>query len=371
MGLTLKSTSPSEQFSLGESGTQLLQAGLGLLLATIFLVALKLLSELRRRIITTSLIETICLSASALTLVYAILEGGLFLSTDVFDSELFGFILLICSSTIMVVLLVLQGPIVLTTLETFLKRLSSIGNVVNLLLKPLLVGTLILIVLANLPLGFSDATSWLDEDILGILLTIVLLFIVVRISDWAGNRDLTCDENISKVSEERNLIHENKIWHLHLGVFAGLIGIFAGGLVIRTIALSLQNVYTPAFILCGALGGLGFGLLTSGNNKLRGIFGCVFGFIAILFGLVMTYGAPIVVGYMSTYSSGVTMPIYKWHEFSFGYFMVMQLGNMHGLFFTFFGLLTAYLGGSKLSLRRTGKKLSLKSHEQNKASKPT
>jgi hypothetical protein len=85
----------------------------------------------------------------------------------------------------------------------------------------------------------------------------------------------------------------------------------------------------------------------------------------------MTYGAPIVVGYMSTYSSGVTMPIYKWHEFSFGYFMVMQLGNMHGLFFTFFGLLTAYLGGSKLSLRRTGKKLSLKSHEQNKASKPT
>jgi hypothetical protein len=82
------------------------------------------------------------------------------------------------------------------------------------------------------------------------------------------------------------------IGHLHLGVFGGLVGVVVGGLLMRVITSHTEAVCFPALLLCRVIGGLGFGVLTNGNARLRGAVGCVFGLAAIMFGLMMTYTIP-------------------------------------------------------------------------------
>jgi hypothetical protein len=104
-----------------------------------------------------------------------------------------------------------------------------------------------------------------------------------------------------KVAGGMGLPKETGIGKLYLGIFGGFVGIVIAGLIMEIMTSSLQNIWFPGIILCGALGGLGFGALTSGDKRLRGVLGCVFGVIAVLFGLLTTYSNPIVVGHMQPY----------------------------------------------------------------------
>lgn len=155
----------------------------------------------------------------------------------------------------------------------------------------------------------------------------------------------------SECSKSVTAKQDSHIGHLHLGVCGGLVGVFVSGLLMHVLSSYSQGVCFSGFVLCGVLCGLGFGALTTGNTRLRGAFGCVFGFIGIFFGLIMTYATLIIVGYMSSLSSSVLTPIYLWHEYTVAQFVVMQLLSLNGLFYTFFGLLAAYVVASRLTLK--------------------
>jgi peptidoglycan/LPS O-acetylase OafA/YrhL len=144
----------------------------------------------------------------------------------------------------------------------------------------------------------------------------------------------------------------NPIGHLYFGLFGGVAGVIAAGVLMRVLALSLQDIWVPALVACGVLGGLGFGLLTNGNQRLRATIGCFFGLIAIIFGLIMTYSAPIVVSYKSTLTSAVSVPIYKWQQYTFIQFAGHELGTLHAPFIVFFGLLSAaFFGGLRFPVK--------------------
>jgi len=244
-------------------------------------------------------------------------------------------------------------------------KFRPLGKLIENLVRILLIALLFFIVLANIPSLFPDGASWVDDSVLGILLFAVLLY-VARVSLLKSkNGDSPIGPLATAPSNDTASKQGKGIGHLQLGVLGGLVGISLAGLLMRTLALISQDVYISVFILCGALGGLGFGALTNGNNKLRGIIGCAFGLIAILFGLIMTYSAPLVVGYMSISLSNNSVdaltPIYKWHEYTFVQFLGIQLMSLHGFFYTFFGLLAAYLGGSRPSLKTKPETLAQKS----------
>jgi hypothetical protein len=159
----------------------------------------------------------------------------------------------------------------------------------------------------------------------------------------------------------KGIFQGKSIGHLYFGLFGGFVGVVVAGLVMRTITSFLVGVWFPGLILCGALGGLGFGALTTSNRKIRGIIGCAFGVIAILFGLITTYATPVVQGYVQTYSSNVPAPIYEWREISCFQFLGTQLVSINALFFGFFGLFAAYCLGSRLALKN---KLTIKISRQ-------
>ena len=138
----------------------------------------------------------------------------------------------------------------------------------------------------------------------------------------------------------------SSIRHLHLGILGGLAGVCVAGLLMRLLTLYTQDYVSLGLVFCGALGGLGFEALTSGNNRLRGLIGCVFGVIGVIFGLMMTYTTPIIAGYMQILTSNTMIPLYQWHEYSFARFLVMQLLTLDGIFYSLSGLVVAYLGAS-------------------------
>jgi hypothetical protein len=143
---------------------------------------------------------------------------------------------------------------------------------------------------------------------------------------------------------------QKSIRHLHLGVLGGFIGICVAGLLMRILTSYAQDYVSLGLALCGALGALGFGALTSGDNRLRGIIGSVFGLIAVVFGLIMTYTTPIIIGYTNSTSSSILTPLYEWHKYTFVRFLVMQLFTWDGIFFASFGIVAAYLVVSRLTL---------------------
>ncbi len=230
-------------------------------------------------------------------------------------------------------------------------KVMPLDGIIQNLLRTLLVALLLFIFLANIPGLFSDAASWLNDSVLGVIFCAVLLYVTKVFFLENGNGALPTTAPVSERSKGVAIKQDKLIGHLHLGVFGGLVGVCVAGLLMRVLTSYSQAVCFPGFVLCGVLGGLGFGVLTNGNARLRGAVGCVFGFTAIIFGLIMTYTTPIVIGYMRSISTDVLTPIYLWHEHTFAQFVGIQLLSLHGLFYAFFGLLAAYLVASRLTLK--------------------
>lgn len=150
---------------------------------------------------------------------------------------------------------------------------------------------------------------------------------------------------------KKGIFQGKSITHLYFGLFGGFVGVVVAGLVMRTITSFLVGVWFPGLIFCGALGGLGFGALTTGDRKMRGIIGSAFGVTAILFGFIMTYATPVVVGFVQNYSSNLPAPIYEWRAISCFQFLGTQLLSLNVWFFGFFGIFAAYWLGSRLALK--------------------
>jgi hypothetical protein len=228
-------------------------------------------------------------------------------------------------------------------------------------LKVLLAVTVIFLVIANLQFESAVFDNWANISLVGILFTVVILYVVVRLAGRIEKTVTIQDVNCQTVIEEQ--AKPDKLRNLNFGVIGGGLGVFAAGLVMYAVTLYVEDVYTPVLILCGMLGGLGFGLSTSGNSKQRGVIGCIFGVIALLFGLEMAYASPIAVGYKFSLT-GALLPVYKWHEYSFIEFLFNQLGTVEGVFFAICGLFTAYLFVSMVSNKWTAK-LSMIKHRKN------
>jgi hypothetical protein len=244
-----------------------------------------------------------------------------------------------------------RGGLLIASIKT---KLANQEKLVDNLIKLLLISLLVIATCSNIGL-FSDLTDWLNNSVIGVLAIAILLF-VVKVFFIDNNSSLT-QLSANMLPSSGDIKEKHHIKHLHYGIFAGFIGIFAAGLLMRLITSFSHTVYFSAFILCGALGGLGFGALTSGYSKLRGIIGCGFGVAAIIFGLIMTYSTPIIIGYMIPAATPAMTPIYQWHQYTFIQFAAIQLMSAHGLFYMFFGLVAAYVGGSYLSLRTKPKQM--------------
>jgi hypothetical protein len=229
-------------------------------------------------------------------------------------------------------------------------RMSSSGYLIDDLLKFLIVSLLLFMVLVNLPLQQSNTMSWTEPIFIwGALSFTVLLYLVnIRLTAYKKPPLTISAEDAKKSNAEPS--KQNSIRHLHLGVFGGFIGICVAGLLMRILTSYAQDYVSLGLALCGALGALGFEALTSGNNRLRGIIGSVFGLIAVVFGLIMTYTTPITIGYIHSTSTSTLTPLYKWHGYSFIQFLMMQLFTWDGIFFASFGIVAAYLVVSRLTL---------------------
>jgi hypothetical protein len=319
------------QFVLGVSGEILLliassiAAGVGLIAVKRFYV------EIKEGMFTSSLIQLLCICALILVIMFPLFNCGLFSALELIQNQLLWFLALVVCLVTAVSLLILH-PITLMPVSEIRRKLVSAGNVANTILTILLVMTLAFMVLANTVLP-EEGKAWLNDSIVGILLSTVCLAIIA----YVGRKSLLSNNLVCAVKEKG-------ITRLHLGIFGGVIGVFLAGVLMWVVTLQTQSVVGSALIICGALGGLGFGAFTRGSRKIRGIIGCVFGIIAIVFGLVMTYTTPIIIGY-----SLDGAPLYKWHDASFGAFLINQIVSLQGIFYLLLGLLIATLAAAYLS----------------------
>ena len=338
------------QFSINSVSTALLLIALSLFLVVGLSIGQRCYCELRKGMLTTKLVELLGLCALSVIVLYAFFNGGLFSAAVLMNNQLVFFMSLVFSLVGVATLLVIH-PFILTSVSEIQNKLVSAGKVTSLVMNTLLIVTLILMVVANIPFMFEEGKIWLNESIVGILLSVLLLFGVTQMSVLASEKTVGLIK-----TDFPEAVDDSKsgkgLTRLYLGVFGGIVGICIAGLLMRTLTIFTQGYVGSALILCGALGGLGFGALTGGDRKLRGIIGCCFGVIAVFFGLAMAYNAPVIIGYMNDGT-----PLYLWHDASFLQFAETHLLSMYGLFYSFFGLLAAYLAGAYLSLRNKTKEI--------------
>lgn len=215
-------------------------------------------------------------------------------------------------------------------------------------IKLLLLLTVLLIAFANVTTRFLDIISWLNE---GLLLTLLVISILFVTKECVKNKLSLCSNDVEVFPEKKNKKQESNIRNIHLGLFGGLLSAFLSGLMLRAITLYTNDYFSLTIVLCGLFSGIFVGSLTSGNRKFRGLLACVFGIIAIIFSLIMTYSTPIIIGYYQSAPGEVLVPLYKWHEYTFMQFLGIQLLSVNNLMYTVIGLFLAYLLGSRLSLK--------------------
>jgi hypothetical protein len=253
--------------------------------------------------------------------------------------------------------------------QTKLKSASALTKKMNVsysslhnLTKLLTVWLLLRIFIEYLPFpSQSNNKSLLDAIFLVSFSVIVLLYIVSNLLFSDKRPEIVSSSAPTGTSSNAGLSKQTgSIRHLHLGILGGLVGVCVAGLLMRLLTSYTQDYVSLGLVFCGALGGVGFEALTSGNNRLRGLIGCVFGLIGIIVGLMMTYTTPIIAGYMQILTSNTMVPLYRWHEYSFVRFLVMQLLTSDGVFYSLSGLVVAYLGASHLSLKLKFKKRDMK-----------
>ncbi|MBN1683654.1 hypothetical protein JW865_08905 [Candidatus Bathyarchaeota archaeon] len=340
------------QLSLNYTSIILLLIAVSALLSLSIFIGQKVLSELREDIVTPKIFELIGVLSLIILVVYVIFNGGLFCAVELIKNQFLWFLIVLFSLYITVNGFIFYDSANLASFHNIRILLLKVGDVSNVLLKFLILVSLTFIILTNLNSVFSEGIFWLNDNIAGILVIILLLYGVKSATFLISEKHqpiiVSTDVFADKAKQEKG------IKKVHLGIFGGIIGVCVVGLLMRIITTMVQDYVGWALVLCGALGGLGFGLLTKGNMKYRGIIGCCFGIIAIFFGLLTTYDTPIVIGYMTT-SDGL-IPLYLWHEMSFLGFVANKLLSMNGVFYTLWGLLLAYLCSSYLSFKHFKKR---------------
>jgi hypothetical protein len=313
----------------------------------------KVYLELQSGILTTRIIEALSLSAVSAAIIYVKLNNGLLAAIDFWHNQFFAFMMLTTLLVALVVMLACYRPVVLTTVIAVKRKLYSIGQFSNVLMIALLAISLAFAGLTNLHSTSSIGITWLDANAVWAVCIIFFLFILTvgafSVTQQKIDLPTTCISTDNATFEKK----QYGIQRIHGGIFGGMLGVCIAGLLMNTVTSLTEDYVGSGLILCGALGGLGFGALTKGDKKIRGLIGCIFGYIAIVFGLIMTYNTPIVIGYVTR--SDVTAPLYMWHEITFLQFVEKQLLNAQGLTYAFFGLLAAYLCASNWSLKISGR----------------
>lgn len=333
------------QFSLSGSGTALLTGSLIMFAGLGLAVGYQLYSEIKSGMLTTKVVEFLGLIGLSAALVFVIGNGGLMASADLINNQLVGLFAVVFSLVIMEFALTLYRPVVLFTVSVAKKKLGAAGEVSGLLLKTLLAVSFFFILLVNVASAVPEGLTWLDNNMAFVMGSILILYVLSQGIYSVGHKTGFSAASLDSIKPDSG------VKRLHLGIFGGIIGVFLAGVLMRVLTLQTQSVVVSALVICAALGGLGFGALTNGNKKLRGIIGCIFGSIAIIFGLVMTYTSPIIIGY-----SLDGTPLYKWHGASFGEFMGNQLLSLQGAFYLLLGLMLAYLAAAYLSYRVKAKR---------------
>ena len=137
-----------------------------------------------------------------------------------------------------------------------------------------------------------------------------------------------------------------KVKHLTRGVLGGLTGVGLSAFLMGIATWAMHDFAAPILLVCGAFGGLGFGLLTKGNRKIRGLVACLFGLAAIFVAFFAAYITPVGTQQVQNLATGSTyvVNIYLGDEYSLAGFLTAQLSNINMLFYSALGLIAAYLG---------------------------
>jgi hypothetical protein len=338
-------------FSLG--GRALLSAVLAFFIAGFFFAARRFLSELRRTTLRATFVELLSLFGAIVGMFFEVYRGGSFFALNLFTGEALWLWLAIGLALFFAVLHFLRAPKILCSLDDLKDKIIINRRLMETLIAIMATSMLTLAILLNINLlsVSRGGPDWIDPAVWGTVSVALSLYLVKTVFTGLENQNLprtVADSGIAEssgVSERRSGID-----HMHLGIFGGLIGVAAAGFLMRETTSQYQDFVSSALVLCGALGGLGFGALVTGNGRKRGLIGCVFGVLAIFFGLVMTYSTPIVVGYSMSFSTGTATPVYLWHEYGFFRFIEIKLSTLPGIFFSFLGLVAAYLAGAHFSI---------------------
>lgn len=143
--------------------------------------------------------------------------------------------------------------------------------------------------------------------------------------------------NIGELRKEAGCKSEQTpIRNLPIGVIGGIIAATFAAFLLRVLTQFTGDFYFVFLVVCGGIGGLGFGLPTEGNKMLRGVIGCFFGILAIIMGYYFIYTMPINLGYITVSPAEVM---------SFPEFLSQFLEPLDYLFILA-GIVAAYFGGT-------------------------
>ncbi|MCW4001028.1 MAG: hypothetical protein NWE93_12395 [Candidatus Bathyarchaeota archaeon] len=231
-------------------------------------------------------------------------------------------------------------------MSTQLKRLHSS---LEAFVKVWLVSLVFFVILANTPSLFLDGSIWMTNTFAAALTAGGLLGLgLIALGKYEKGNLNPPDQPVADFSSGTQ--NTQKISRLHFGILGGLLGVCASGAIMNLAAPAVGECPLCLLAVCGILGGLGFGLPTRGNWKLRGVIGCVFALTAVLFGLLFSYIAPVIVGYRLGLDGEALSPIYVFNTTTFSEYLAGTLFTLNGLFFMYIGLLAA-VGSAEIPFR--------------------
>jgi hypothetical protein len=137
-------------------------------------------------------------------------------------------------------------------------------------------------------------------------------------------------------SLEQRKVQATPIRNLPVGIIGGIIAAAFAAFLLRLVTQLTGDFYFVFLVVCGAIGGLGFGVPTEGDKMIRGIIGCFFGILAIIIGYYLVYTMPINIGYLTVTPAEIM---------SFPEFLSKFLGPLDYLFMLA-GIVAAYFAGT-------------------------
>lgn len=342
--------------------------------ASLLLICLMLYADSKRkhRLLNLNSIALFIFGTLLILLIYSIGFGifnKLLLGLGIFDIVLIIIYYTIKTKTISAILSRVSEKILMLGNRQFTLTLfdpnkaDALCEVLYKLMKFFIAIIFIQVLLTNI-IPLQDRINWLNDGML-FSMFLILFVHVIRIEYIERKKSKTVinehlKEKLTDLTKRQNEpLLQGKIKYLHLGLFGGLLGICISGLLLRVITLYTNDFISLGLVLCGSLGGIGFGALTSGNNKLRGGWALLFGILSIIFGLMIIYTTPIIVGHSLSTSGEIMSPIYKWQQYTFTKFLDMEMLRWNSIYYALIGVLIAYLAGSNLSLKTKKRKSGL------------